>query len=329
MVTAISFMMMSCNKESKAFKYVGLKVYDPVYVALEKGFFEAEGLPFQLVDTVAGGATAVQMVSSGSAQGGLVSTMALINARNNYIPVTGVTDIQSSFKDYPLEEFYVRKDSGINSIKDLKGKKIAINLIKSSFHYTWLLALEQNGMLPEDIEFVSMPFSQQEGALEKGVVDAIGLMAPYSAKARKNDNIKKLYDCVDVFGERQFCMIFINSVYAEENPEEVTKFVSALSKTCEWIKDNQQEAKEIISKYTGVDEKYIDDYKFQNKAMVVPEDIEYWLDYMIRVEHVSPCAYGQRTVQQEHTLTRPVAQIAGGAYRNPHIVVKFLVNIYQ
>lgn len=287
-VTALSLSVMGCKKDEEAFKYVGLKVYDPVYVALEKGFFEEEGLNFKLVDTVAGGATAVQMVSSGAAQGALVSTMALINARNNYIPVTGVADIQSSFYDSPLEEFYVRKDSGINSIKDLKGKKIAINLVKSSFHYTWLLALEQNGMLPEDIEFVSMPFSQQEGALEKGVVDAIGLMVPYSAKARQNENIKKLYDATDIFGERQFCMIFVNSVYAEENPEKVCKFVSALSKTCDWIKDNQQEAKHIISKYTGVDEKYIDDYRFQNKAEVIPADIEYWLDYMVRVEHVSP-----------------------------------------
>ena len=49
--------------EVKHMKYVGLKVYDPVYVALEKGFFE--GVDVELVDVVAGGATAVEMVASG------------------------------------------------------------------------------------------------------------------------------------------------------------------------------------------------------------------------------------------------------------------------
>lgn len=40
--------------EKMSMTYVGLKVYDPVYVALEKGFFEEEGLEVKLTDVVAG-----------------------------------------------------------------------------------------------------------------------------------------------------------------------------------------------------------------------------------------------------------------------------------
>lgn len=272
-----------CSKtEDETFKYVGLKVYDPVYVAYEKGFFE--GIDVEIVDTVAGGATAVQMVSSGDVQGALLSTMALINARASGLPVVGVADIQSAFADAPLEQFFVRKDSGINSISDLKGKKIAINLVKSSFHYTWIMALENAGLTEDDVQFVNLSFDQQQAALERGDVDAIGLMQPYTKSARESDLLKTLYTDVDAFGEKQFCEIFINSIYAEEHPEQAKAFVNGIVKACEWIENNQAEAKQIISKYTGIDPAFIDDYKFQENAKVVESDCEYWLEFMKKTE---------------------------------------------
>lgn len=284
-ILTLTFCFAGCgNTEQGTMKYVGLKVYDPVYVAYEKGFFEEEGLKLEIVDTVAGGATAVQMVSSGDVQGALLSTMALINAVGAGMPVIGVTDIQSAFEAAPLEEFYVRADSGINSVADLKGKKIAINLVKSSFHYTWLMALENAGISADDVTFVNLSFDQQEAALMRGDVDAIGLMQPYAPKARNNKELKMLFDAVDVFGEKQFSEIFVNSVWAENNVEDAEAFVKGIVKATKWIQENQDEAKQIISKYTGIDASLIDDYVYQENAMVIEEDCSYWIEYMKKVE---------------------------------------------
>lgn len=266
-------------------KYVGLKVYDPVYVALEKGFFE--GVDVELVDVVAGGATAVEMVSSGDVQGCLLSNMATANAVNAGMPVIAVADIQSAFKQAPLEEFYVRADSDIQSIQDLKGKKIAINLVKSSFHYTWLIELEKAGMTENDVEFVNLSFAEQKEALLNGTVDAIGLMQPYSGMARTDDQCRQLYNAVDSFGERQFCEILLNTDWAAENEAAATAFVGGIAKAADWIQNNQNEAKQIIAKYTGIDANYIDDYYFQPHASVNMDDAAYWLDYMKSHEGVA------------------------------------------
>lgn len=275
----------SAEQTTSEMKYVGLKVYDPVYVALEKGFFE--DINVELVDVVAGGATAVEMVSSGEVQGALLSNMAICNAVSAGLPVIGVADIQSAFKEAPLEEFYVRADSDIHSIKDLKGKNIAINLVKSSFHYTWLIELAKNGMTEDDVNFVTLSFAEQKEALLNGTVDAIGLMQPYSGMARNDEKCRQLYNAVDSFGERQFCEIFLNSEWAKKNPNDATKFVDGIAKAADWIKNNQSEAKKIISKYTGIDAEYIDDYYFQPNASVNMEDAKYWLEYMQANEGVS------------------------------------------
>lgn len=260
--------------------YIGLKVYDPVYIALEKGFFDESKVNVNLVDLVAGGATAVQMIESRDADAGLLSYMALVNAVNEGMSVTGVADLQSSFEEAPLEEFFVRKDSGIKDITDLRGKKIAINLVKSSFHYTWLMELEKAGMTEDDVEFVVLSFDQQILALKNNQVDAIGLMSPYSAEALNDPDLEKMYDATDSFGERQFCDIIASTKYGEEHPEALTAFVSGITKAMDWAMENQAEAKEIMEKHTGIDAELIADYKFQENGAVIMEDVQYWLDYM-------------------------------------------------
>lgn len=276
--------LVGCSEKTEdevaSLKYIGLKVYDPVYIALEKGMFDESKVNVELVDLVAGGATAVQMIESRDADAGLLSYMALVNAVNEGMSVTGITDLQSSFEEAPLEEFFVRKDSGIDDITDLKGKKIAINLVKSSFHYTWLMELEKAGMSEDDVEFVVLSFDQQILALKNGQVDAIGLMSPYSAQAFNDPELTKMYDATDTFGERQFCDIIASTKYGDENPEALTAFVDGITKAMDWAMENQEEAKEIMEKHTGIDASLIADYKFQENGAVIMDDVQYWLDYM-------------------------------------------------
>jgi len=275
------FIFTNCEKPAKnAIKYVGFKIYDPAYVAMEKGFFALHGADVELVELVAGGPTALQAIAGGSAEICVSSYMAVINARAQGLPVMAISDIQSSIGGQALEEFFVRRDSGIDVVGDLRGRKVAINLVKSSFHYTWLMALAAAGMAETDVEFAILPFDQQELALANGHVDAIGIMQPFVRHAKQNGALKTLFTALDVFGERQFTAHVVNSEWAERNPGQAARFVAAIADAAEWIEGNQEEAKAIMSKYTGVAPGDIDDYHFQKKAAVILKDAQYWLDYM-------------------------------------------------
>jgi ABC-type nitrate/sulfonate/bicarbonate transport system substrate-binding protein len=277
-----ALLIIGCAKETQhgVIRYLGYKIYDPVYIAQDKGFFGKYGVTVEISDLLAGGPTGLQAVAGGSAESCTSSYMAVIAARAQGLPILAVTDLQSAIGTQALEEFFVRKDSGIDSIADLKGKTIAINLVKSSFHYTWLMALDAAGLSETDVDFIILPFDQQELALANSRVDAIGLMQPYVLHAKQNADLKVLYTALDVFGAKQFSAHVVNKVWAENNPALIRGFVAAIVEAVTWIETNQNEAKLIIEKYTGTAPEYIEEYHYQENAGIITADAQYWLDYM-------------------------------------------------
>lgn len=283
----LGLILASCSPlhtEYAPIRYVNFKVYDPVYVGIEKGFFKQHGIEVEIVGDVLAGPTAIQAVSGGSAEAGLSSIPALVNANASGLPVSGITDIQSAIGTQALEEYFVLADSNIQSIDELRGKTIAVNLWKSSFHYTLLMALEQHGIAEDEVTFVLLPFDKQEVALNQGQVDVIGLMEPYASHARATygDKFRLLFTALDVFGEKQFTCHFVNRVWAEYNTEKAEAFTAGIVDAINWIEANQDEAKAIIAQYTGIDEQYVPEYHFQPDGRVNEADVQFWLEYMRR-----------------------------------------------
>ena len=282
-IALLTVIVAGCSRQdndSTTIRYVGFRVYDPVYVAYELGLFEKHGVNVEIIDLMTAGPTALQAISGGNAEAGLSFIGATINARAQGLPVVGVSDIQSAFEHAPLAEFFVRTDSGIDSVEDMRGRTIAINLVHASFHHKWLMALEAVGIDESEVVWTVLPFEQQALSLENGHVDAIGVLQPHTVMARQNSDFRQLFTAYDVFGERQFTTHVFNSTWAENNFGAVAGFVAAVAEATTWIADNQQAAAQMVSLHTGVDVAYIEDYFFQPNARVNMEDVQFWLDYM-------------------------------------------------
>ena len=285
-VSILAIILAGCGRqtnENGTIRYIGFRVYDPVYVAYELGLFEKHGVNVEIIDLMTAGPTALQAISGGNAEAGLSFIGSIVNARAQGMPVIGVSDIQSSFAHAPLAEFFVRADSGIYSVEDIRGRTVAINLVHASFHHKWLMAIEAVGIEESEVHWTVLPFEQQALALANGHVDAIGVLQPHTVIARENENFRRLFTAYDVFGERQFTTHVFNSIWAENNPKAVTAFVAAITEATAWIADNQEAAAFMVSQHTGVNMAYIEDYFFQPNARVDMEDAQFWLDYMRRI----------------------------------------------
>lgn len=262
--------------------YITVKVYDPVFVAKDQGFFENRGLDVEILFTT-GGPNAVQAVSSGQIHAGQAAVPVINNANVAGLPIQAVLDMQTIKSDFPIFRWYVRADSGIQSFSDLKdGKyKVAVNALKAYTYYTYLRAFAKYGIDPANIEFVAMPFPDQANALMKGDVDVVAYPIPFAEFTVRDlgDKVVELENSYEIAGDHASSYIFLNRVWAQSNTETAQAFVTAIAEAEDWIMLNQEQAKVIVSKYTEIPAEVLPDFFYNAHGAVDMAQIQAWQDY--------------------------------------------------
>jgi NitT/TauT family transport system substrate-binding protein len=145
----------------------------PYGVAIEKGFFKTAGVDITGVISGEGGGTSVRAVIASSLGFGETSPAAAIAAINAGQDIKIVDIGTRSLADNVI---IVMPDSPIKSVKDLKGKKVAISNPKSLGEMTFVAAAEKVGLDPNDIQRVALGnLAGALTALENHVVDATSI----------------------------------------------------------------------------------------------------------------------------------------------------------
>jgi len=126
-----------------------------------------------------------------------------VSMTNGDALVTGATGAPSKaiiINDYSNGNDMIVARPGIESVKDLKGKKIGVE-VGFVDHLLLLKALEANGMNESDVELVNVPTGETPKAFASGDVDAIGAWQPNSGQALKAvPGSKAIYTSKDVPG---------------------------------------------------------------------------------------------------------------------------------
>jgi sulfonate transport system substrate-binding protein len=142
----------------------------------------------------------------------------------------------------------VSKDSPIQSLKDLKGKKIAAT--KGTDPYLFLLrALKTVGLKRSDIEHVALQHADGRAALEQGRVDAWAGLDPIMASAELDSGARLLYRNV-AFNTYGF--LNVREDFLTAHPAEVKRVISAYERARLWILANTTEAAKIVSEEAKV-----------------------------------------------------------------------------
>ena len=144
-------------------------------VAIEKGWFKEAGVDvtFEWFDYVA---------SMDAFAAGKLDAVAMTNGDTLVTGATGAQGVMIIVNDYSYGNDMIVARSGIKSIKDLKGKKIGVEVGFVS-HLMLLNALESAGLTESDVELVNVPTNETPQVLASGDVDAIVAWQPSSGQA--------------------------------------------------------------------------------------------------------------------------------------------------
>lgn len=150
----------------------------------------------------------------------------------------------------PLAEaLIVPKDSAIQSVQDLKGKRVVLNK-GSNVHYLLLKVLEANHLKLDDIQVVYLPPADARAAFEKGAVDAWVIWDPFFAAAEKQLNAKVIATGQNVVNNHQFYLA--DRKFAEQHPDVLKVVVNELNTTTQWVSQHQTDAAKLLEKPTGL-----------------------------------------------------------------------------
>ena len=149
-----------------------------------------------------------------------------------------VVGIQSTY----TQQIVVPTDSNINSISDLKGKKIAV-LSGTSSYYALPKLLNQFGVSETEVEIFDMSPPDARAAFETGQIDAWAVWPPWVEQQVVTGNGKTLNDT----GTFIQVLVVGREKFMNENPELTAELLQTIEQTKEWIAQNEEEAQQIVS----------------------------------------------------------------------------------
>jgi sulfonate transport system substrate-binding protein len=127
----------------------------------------------------------------------------------------------------------VPKGSSINSIKDLKGKKIAVAQ-GSSADYHLLSVLTKAGLTPKDVQLVYLQPAQALAALSSGAVDAWDVWSPYIEQAAAQQGAKVLVDGTGYGGNYAYEVAAQAAIADPAKAKEIREYLTVLNQAYRW-----------------------------------------------------------------------------------------------
>lgn len=163
---------------------VQLSIFAPVYVAQAKGYFADQGITVKL-EKVKSGQDAVPLAASGQLDAVAAGFSAgMFNAIDSGLGVKVVGSMGVADGDPASSPTDLVAGSGVKSIADLKGKKVAAaGGVGGTGGYLLGLALATKGLSISDVTVVNLGNPDMPAAIKSGGVAAAVVSAPFSKRA--------------------------------------------------------------------------------------------------------------------------------------------------
>ncbi len=169
----------------------------------------------------------------------------------------GISDlrvISDGFRDgvpgYFSNQFFVRKDSGIKSISELKGKVLATNVIGAGVDIAMKAGLRKHGLIDKrDFTVIEAPFPTMPAMLNDKKADLVTAVMPFALNPMLNQIGVPLYDQTEGMGTTQFTVWTARKPWIDKNRAALVDYMEDMIRIVRWYLDpkNHDEAAKIAS----------------------------------------------------------------------------------
>lgn len=261
-----------------------------IEIGLEKGFFKEGGVDIETAGVAGGGAISIQQVLSGKAELASAPFVAVINAVKGGGKLKMIYDGTGATEKNTGTGWLVLKDSGINSAKDLVGKKIAMGALGANWEFGTREYLKQAGISADQVTMIVVPPTQHEQVLNSKQADVVVTGSPVKDKILAGGKAKELASDYSILGTTNSAVGYeMSQDFLDQHPQTVKKLIAALIKTDQWIESNPEEAQTIVAKVLKERNQNPDIANYWRSShltdygIITDEKANFWLDWFIQL----------------------------------------------
>jgi NitT/TauT family transport system substrate-binding protein len=227
----------------------------PWAVAMEKGFFTAEGVQIDHIISGEGGGTTLRNMLASDLPYGEVATSAALAAIRSGLDIV----IVNTASDHIGEIALVANPKGsIYKVQDLAGRKAGFTGPKSTSEMLLRLALKQAGMIDKVEPVATGGFGGGLTLLDAGGIDAAPLIDPILTL--KPDKYRVIFRFADLIPRMTWLVGVTTRKFAREHPDTLRKLIEVHRKGADYIYANHDEAIRIYAKVWQQDAKDVATY---------------------------------------------------------------------
>ena len=222
-----------------------------LFLAQSEGYFAQVGVALDVQTLSSGDATAAAIIGGDVAIGSM-NTMSLAVAHQNGTDVQAIGPGPMYESTHLGSLFMVAKTSTISSGADLNGKTVAVNVLRGSAQLASQAWIDKHGGDSKTVQWVEMPFSLMQAALEAGRINAALITQPFATTALAT--CRSLGSPNDAIASR-----FLNGVYVTTatwvaaHRSAAGRIRSALFKAAHWYDTDPAASVQAVATLTKQD----------------------------------------------------------------------------
>ena len=211
--------------------------YAPLYVAIENGYFEDEGIDLEVILTP-GADKVASSVLSNDVNIGFAGPESAI-----YVYTGGEKDYLKTFAGLTKRDgqFVISRKKDFK-LEDLYGKEILVGRYAGMPSLNFINALKNNNIDINKIKInYSVEFAALSGSFISGVGDYVNLFEPNATALEKEGYGYVVESIGKLSGEVPYTAFYCRNSYLNNNKDLLIKFTNAINKGLKYVKDNSAE----------------------------------------------------------------------------------------